>query len=107
VPQITVQELNAAMERGAISVLDVRREPEWQAGHVAAAELWPLDKFRSEPPSLSKASVAVHCKSGYRSIIACSLLKRAGYEDVVNVIGGFDAWQQADLPVAVGTAVGA
>ena len=50
--------------------------------------------------------MAVHCKSGYRSMIACGLLQRAGY-NVVNVIGGFDAWEQAQLPVMSGAAVGA
>jgi len=41
----------------------------------------------------------VHCKGGYRSMIACSLLQRAGFQNVVNVTGGFDAWQQARLPL--------
>jgi rhodanese-related sulfurtransferase len=45
------------------------------------------------------APIAVHCKSGYRSMIASSLLRRAGYEHVTNVIGGFDAWQATKLPV--------
>jgi hydroxyacylglutathione hydrolase len=42
--------------------------------------------------------VAVHCKSGYRSMIACSLLERAGHRNVINVIGGIDAWHAAGLP---------
>jgi rhodanese-related sulfurtransferase len=45
--------------------------------------------------------VAVHCKGGYRSMIACSLLRRAGFEKVVNVVGGFDAWQQAKLSFVI------
>ena len=44
--------------------------------------------------------VAVHCKSGYRSSIGTSLLKRAGFPEVMNVIGGFDAWRACDFPVA-------
>jgi len=80
-------------------VLDVRREGEWQAGHIAEADWWPLDKFKAALPQIDIGTpVAVHCKSGYRSMIACSLLKRAGYENVTNLIGGFDAWQQAKLP---------
>jgi hydroxyacylglutathione hydrolase len=47
-------------------------------------------------PSLT---IAVHCKSGYRSMIACSLLQRAGYRNVINVVGGLDAWQAAQLPL--------
>jgi hydroxyacylglutathione hydrolase len=43
--------------------------------------------------------IAVHCKSGYRSSIASSLLKRAGYTEVMNVIGGMDAWNACGLPV--------
>ena len=37
---------------------------------------------------------AVHCKSGYRSAIACSLLEAHGFTRVMNVLGGFDAWSQ-------------
>jgi rhodanese-related sulfurtransferase len=37
-------------------------------------------------------------------MIACSLLQRAGLENVVNVVGGFDAWRQAGLPVKVAVA---
>ena len=44
-------------------------------------------------------TVLVMCKGGYRSSIACSLLQRAGLKRVVNVIGGFDAWNKAGLPV--------
>ncbi|HET7442016.1 MAG TPA: MBL fold metallo-hydrolase [Terriglobales bacterium] len=97
-PQLTVDELHARLQSNGLRVLDVRREAEWQAGHLAEADWWPLDKFKTALPQLDKhAPTAVHCKSGYRSMIACSLLKRAGY-DVSNVIGGFDAWQKANLP---------
>jgi hydroxyacylglutathione hydrolase len=51
-------------------------------------------------------TIAVHCKSGYRSSIASSLLQRAGY-NVINVVGGLDAWEQAQLPTTVAAAVGA
>jgi hydroxyacylglutathione hydrolase len=46
--------------------------------------------------------VAVHCKSGYRSSIGTSLLLRAGFKTVLNVVGGFDAWQAQKLPVVSG-----
>ncbi|HVO24324.1 MAG TPA: rhodanese-like domain-containing protein, partial [Candidatus Margulisiibacteriota bacterium] len=42
--------------------------------------------------------VAVQCKSGYRSSIATSLLKREGFGQAINVIGGFDAWKTCGLP---------
>jgi hydroxyacylglutathione hydrolase len=39
----------------------------------------------------------VHCKSGYRSAIACSLLEAAGFARPINVVGGYDAWVGAGL----------
>jgi hydroxyacylglutathione hydrolase len=100
--QMTVSELNARLTSGEVEVLDVRRGPEWEAGHIENATWWPLDNFKIAPPEMDRnASIAVHCKSGYRSLIACSLLQRAGFKNVVNVNGGFDAWQEAKLPTAI------
>jgi glyoxylase-like metal-dependent hydrolase (beta-lactamase superfamily II)/rhodanese-related sulfurtransferase len=99
-PEITVQELRQRISEGSLRVLDVRREPEWQAGHIAGADWWPLDRFKVSAPEVDpSAPLAVHCAGGYRSVIACSLLRRAGLTNVVNVLGGFDAWQKAGLEV--------
>jgi hydroxyacylglutathione hydrolase len=106
-PQMTVQELNSRLGDRRLQVLDVRRQSEWDAGHIASADWYPLDRFKAAlPPIESNATVAVHCKGGYRSIIACSLLQRAGH-NVINVIGGFDAWEKAQLPTTAEAAVGA
>jgi hydroxyacylglutathione hydrolase len=101
VQQITVQELSRKRSQN-LQVLDVRREPEWHAGHIEGAEWFPLDNFKISAPELDPSvPVAVHCQGGYRSMIACSLLQRAGIENVMNVSGGFDAWRQAGLPIEV------
>jgi rhodanese-related sulfurtransferase len=99
--QITAKDLNARLQSsGDVQVLDVRRAPEWEAAHIESATWWPLDNFRVSPPEIDlDTPVAVHCKGGYRSIIACSLLQRAGFKQVSNVVGGFDAWLEAKLPV--------
>jgi len=100
--QISAEELSRKLRDGswsATDVLDVRREGEWQAGHIADVPCRALDTFPQRLPAIDRARpVAVHCKSGYRSIIACSLLERAGYRNVVNVVGGFDAWHAAGFP---------
>ena len=106
-PQMTVHELSSRLGKGDLRVLDVRRQGEWDAGHIADADWYPLDRFKAALPAVERdATIAVHCKSGYRSMIAASLLQRAGY-NVINVIGGFDAWEQAQLPKAATAAVGA
>jgi hydroxyacylglutathione hydrolase len=98
--QMTVNETYERLQSGGWQILDVRRAPEWEAGHIDNALWWPLDNFKIAPPELDRdAPVAVHCKSGYRSTIASSLLQRAGFKNVVNVTGGFDAWRAAKLPL--------
>jgi rhodanese-related sulfurtransferase len=103
VPQISVTELHDLLEhdRDAITVIDVRRAGEWNDGHIAGAILKPLDNLSAAVDDLDRRRpFAVHCKSGYRSSIAASLLERAGFQDVHNVTGGFDAWRTCGLPVA-------
>lgn len=108
IAQMNVNEVAAQLRAGEIQVLDVRREPEWDAAHIENATWWPLDNFKVSPPEMDHdAPIAVHCKSGYRSMIASSLLQRAGFRQVINVTGGFDAWQQAQLPSVAGKPVGA
>ena len=105
-PQISVREL--AARRPMLPVLDVRREAEWNAGHIDQAQSAPLDNFSERLPDISRNEpVAVHCKSGYRSVIACSFLQRAGFTNIINVQGGFDAWAAADLPSVKAEPVGA
>ncbi|MGC2490587.1 MAG: MBL fold metallo-hydrolase, partial [Candidatus Sulfotelmatobacter sp.] len=47
--QITVEALSDRFQTSGIQVLDVRREPEWEAGHIAGASWWPLDNFKVAP----------------------------------------------------------
>jgi hydroxyacylglutathione hydrolase len=104
--QMTVSDLNARLSSDKMQVLDVRRGSEREAAHIQDANWWPLDNFRISPPEMDRnVPVAVHCKSGYRSMIACSLLQRAGFRNVSNVIGGFDAWQEAKLPTSTANPV--
>ena len=106
VAQVTVNELEEQLHGGKVQVLDVRRAPEWEGAHIEDATWWPLDNFKVSPPEIDhEIPLAVHCKSGYRSMIASSLLQRAGFKHVVNVVGGFDAWQNAKLPSVSGKPV--
>jgi len=100
--QITVQDLDSLRNADAgLQIVDVRRPAEWDEGHLEGALSLPLNQLATAIRQLDPARVvAVHCKGGYRSAIAASLLARAGFHAVVNVTGGFDAWKAAGLPVA-------
>ena len=98
VPQVTVQDLHREIDH--VQVVDVRQPGEFEQGHIAQASSKPLPKLTASLDGLDRqAPVAVHCKSGYRSAIAASLLQRAGFAQVMNVIGGIDAWTACSLPV--------
>ncbi len=96
IEQVSVQDLRSEMERNPeLVVLDVRRPAEWEQGHIPGAVLLPLDQFPAALDSLDlRRTIAVHCKSGYRSLIASSLLAAHGFK-VMNVLGGYDAWAAA------------
>jgi glyoxylase-like metal-dependent hydrolase (beta-lactamase superfamily II)/rhodanese-related sulfurtransferase len=75
-------------------VLDVRKETEFEAGHVDDAENLPLEKLK-DPGTMAMIeetdNIYVHCAGGYRSTIACSLLKKQGIHNIRNVVGGWKA----------------
>jgi hydroxyacylglutathione hydrolase len=80
-------------------VLDVRTEAEWEGGHIEGALHIHGGKLQERMTEVPRdRPVAVVCGSGYRASIASSFLKREGYEDVTNVLGGMSAWKAAGLP---------
>lgn len=82
-------------------VLDVRSDDEWHAGHIAGAKPHFAGLIaQGDLPSLDRDQpIAVICGTGYRSSVAASLMERAGFTRLANVIGGMDAWNAAGLPV--------
>jgi len=77
-------------------VLDVRAAGEWRDGHVDGALHVPLDQLEARIGEIPKGrTLAVMCRSGYRSSIAASLLARAGHTDLIDVAGGWVAWAGA------------
>jgi hydroxyacylglutathione hydrolase len=84
---------------GKLTVLDVRTEKEWNSGHIDGAIHIHGGKLEERFADVPRDKpVAVICGSGYRGSIAASFLKREGYEDVANVVGGMSAWKAAGLP---------
>jgi glyoxylase-like metal-dependent hydrolase (beta-lactamase superfamily II) len=99
-PQINPRLLSELLRKDKAQVLDVRRKPEWEAGHVEGATWLALDDLKDSLSTIDRnAPIAIFCRSGYRSLIAGSLLQRAGFENISNVTGGFVGWEKARLPV--------
>ncbi|HZP17823.1 MAG TPA: MBL fold metallo-hydrolase [Terriglobales bacterium] len=96
IPQITVQEFAELLdkEKDHIAVLDVREPGEVACGAIENSVRIPLGQLQGRTGELDRNKLIVaHCKSGYRSSIATSILRRAGFRDIANLTGGFDAWK--------------
>jgi hydroxyacylglutathione hydrolase len=95
-------DLSARLEQGeALRVLDVRSDAEWAGGHIAGAVHVPAGPLpgRTDRIPAGDGPLAVICGSGYRSTVAASVLERAGFRNLVNVIDGMGGWHAARLPV--------
>lgn len=104
IPQITVQDFVELREQkpDRIAVLDVRELGEVASGVIENSVCIPLGKLKSRTAELNREKLlVVHCKGGYRSSIATSILRRAGFRDIANLIGGFDAWKTEGLPYVI------
>lgn len=83
----------------AVHLLDVRRKSEYESEHMVDAQTFPLDFVNQHMEELNKnKEYHVHCAGGYRSVILISILKARGFENLVNVRGGFKALKETDLP---------
>jgi len=100
VPQMSAWELASRRQANDVAVLDVRSASEWQEGHITGALHIPLGYLTDRLDEIPRdRAVVVHCQAGTRSAIAASVLERAGRGGVANLVGGFEAWTAAGLPV--------
>ena len=102
IPTIDVGGLAKDYQAGKIEhILDVRRPDEYEARHIKDAALLPLEVFRDRinEVDLSK-TYQLHCRSGYRSTVAASMLKAKGSKALTNLHGMIDDVFEAGIPAA-------
>lgn len=90
-PALDVSGLAERIRRDEVTVLDVRSEAEWRAGHVDGSILVPYENLREGVPDRLRGEsrpLAVICGSGVRSALAASVLKRSGLQNVEHVADG-------------------
>lgn len=101
---ICARDLGAMIQRGDTpTVIDVRTPVEFAEVHAAGAANVPLDRLDVKSlladRSPDAGPIYVICKSGKRAAKACDAFLAAGYDNVISIEGGTDAWQAAGLPV--------
>ena len=94
VPEVTVEQMKAKMDRGEdFFLLDVREPNEYQICRIEGAKLIPLGELGQRTGELDRdRETIVHCKMGGRSAKAVSLLQERGFTRVSNLKGGILAW---------------
>jgi hydroxyacylglutathione hydrolase len=99
-PQVTVQDLRESLAHNAVTVLDVRNQNEWNAGHIDGAQHITLGYLADHLAEIPRDKpIVLHCEGGGRSAIGASVLKAHGIDNVINLTGGMSAWRKANLPV--------
>jgi glyoxylase-like metal-dependent hydrolase (beta-lactamase superfamily II)/rhodanese-related sulfurtransferase len=98
IKSISVQELAEIKSNSEeINILDVRKNSEFLSEHVLNAENAPLDYINESMLKVDKdKTYYVHCAGGYRSMVFNSILRARGYDNLIDVDGGFKAIKESE-----------
>jgi hydroxyacylglutathione hydrolase len=96
---LSASALKSKLENNELLLLDVREPSEWKDGYIEGAERIFFGYLADKADSLPKDKpVAVMCSVGNRASVGASILKRKGFNDVYNVLGGMTAWTKMGYP---------
>ncbi|XMO87066.1 MBL fold metallo-hydrolase [Algibacter sp. AS12] len=102
IKSISVDEFSKDYNSKSSNVLDVRKDGEYKSEHLKGDHVqhFALDYINDNMSAIDKdKTYYVHCAGGYRSIIAASILKARGFDNLIDIAGGFGAIKNSDLPV--------
>ena len=98
IESISADDLSKIIER--VSLIDVRKSGERSNGYLYNSKHVSLDDFQDQIKEIDKNNNNyIHCAGGYRSMIACSILKRNGYDSVIDVKGGFSSIRNSNFKI--------
>lgn len=98
IESISADDLSKIIER--VSLIDVRKSGERSNGYLYNSKHVSLDDFQDQIKEIDKNNNNyIHCAGGYRSMIACSILKRHGYDSVIDVKGGFSSIRNSNFKI--------
>jgi len=92
--------LKEKLDRNEIILVDVREEREWETRYIKGAERIYVGHLKEEASRLPRDKpIATTCGWGGRGGLGASILKKTGFDDVYNVLGGMGAWKRLGYPV--------
>jgi glyoxylase-like metal-dependent hydrolase (beta-lactamase superfamily II)/rhodanese-related sulfurtransferase len=97
ITSISALELAAIKEKTDVTIMDVRKESEYNSEHLLDAINAPLDFINDSMTKIDKNKTTyIHCASGYRSMVFISILQARGYRNLIDVAGGFNALKASE-----------
>ena len=98
IESVSAEDLSHEIEK--VNLIDVRKSGERLNGYLLNSKHISLDSFQEKITEIDiKDKHYVHCAGGYRSMIACSILKRNEYNSVVDVEGGFSSIRNSNFKI--------
>ena len=95
---ISANEFIETLKLNKINILDVRKVSEFENQHIEGSINFPLGQIQENISEInSKERLHVHCAGGYRSVIAISILKANGFDNLIDISGGFNEIKKTDL----------
>ena len=96
-PEADVHSVDQWLSAGEIVLVDVREVHEYAFEHIPGSFLLPLSFVEAELfPDMGRKIVLI-CQVGKRSAAAQKQLAKVGVTDTINMIGGINAWREAEL----------
>ncbi|WP_161997180.1 rhodanese-like domain-containing protein [Rhodococcus sp. YH1] len=98
-PRTTVAQLDELLAADAVTLVDIRNPGEREFGVIPGAVPIPLAQLRTRLGQVPTGKpIVVHCAGGWRSSVAASLLRAQGFDNVSDLLGGYNAWAEAHVP---------
>lgn len=99
IDRLEAQQVETGLSSNEI-LIDVRKPGEYEADHITGVPNVPLDFINEQMSDFPREKeLVLHCAGGYRSMIAASILKARGFQNIKDVIGGFGALSKTTLPL--------
>jgi len=96
---VTPERVAALLEEGTVELVDVREPYEWEAGRIPGARHIEIERLAGRSGEIDRERpVVFHCRLGFRSAMATTAFRAAGWE-AYNLAGGIQAWSEAGLPM--------
>nr|WP_314144513.1 rhodanese-like domain-containing protein [uncultured Rhodococcus sp.] len=98
-PRTTVKQLDVMLAADEVTLIDIRNPGERDFGTIPGAVPIPLAQLRTRLDQVPTGKpIVMHCAGGWRSSVAASLLRAQGFDDVSDLLGGYNAWADAHVP---------